>query len=81
MSESKSEGLTPQKYNKSLSELLRLKRVQLGYSVDPRHFVAEHLETIKDDEALRAKFKQGVSKWASDNGVSLTTLVGEGVSQ
>jgi len=80
MSESKSEGLTPEKYNKSLSEMLRLKRVQLSYSVDPRHFVAEHLETIKNDEALRAKFKRGVCKWANDNGVSLTTLVGDGVS-
>ena len=81
MSECRSEGLTPERYTKSLREMMRLQRVQQCYSVDPRDFVAEHLETIKNDEALRAKFKEGVSKWASDNGVSLSSLVGEGVSQ
>jgi len=80
MSERESESLTPERYTKSLREMMRLRRVQVSYSVDPRHFVAEHLETIKNDDGLRAKFKRGVSKWATDNGVSLTTLVGEGVS-
>jgi len=75
------EAMTPERYTKSLREMMRLRKPQLNYSVDPRHFVAEHLEAIKNDDALRAKFKQGVSQWASDEGVSLTTLVGEGVSQ
>jgi len=79
--ETETEEESPERYTQSLREMLRLRRVQVRYTVDPRHFVAEHLETIKSDPALRAKFKEGVSRWATDEGVSLTTLVGEGVSR
>ena len=75
------EAMTVERYTQSLKEMLRLRKPQLNYSVDPRRFVAEHLETIKNDPALRSKFKDGVTQWASDEGVSLTTLVGDGVSQ